>query len=328
MDSPEDHASPTASSESTPITPDHAESPAEVAAPAETAAAATEPTASDSTAPTKINLPAALVIDHAERIAPDDHEQAWNGPSESKQPSWLSQHTRLAAGFALAMMLGGLAGAATTAFVSQPPTPAPAKATNPNLAVQQSLARLENEVASVKAGIAAAQRSTGAQFGKLSERIDRAEKAQAEPGQKLSKIIESLDRVEHKMPQAGVLPPPVRTVDVTGSVTVAKAEPPKPEPKVDAKVEPKQDAKTDAKPDAKPPLAEGWHLLDVYAGRAVVESRNGRLFEIGPGSNLPELGRVEGIKRENGKVFVVTKNGIIVSAAIERRRLPRFLYDD
>ena len=58
----------------------------------------------------------------------------------------------------------------------------------------------------------------------------------------------------------------------------------------------------------------------------MVESRNGRLFEIGPGSNLPELGRVEGIKRENGKVFVVTKNGIIVSAAIERRRLPRFLY--
>ena len=128
------------------------------------------------------------MIDHAERIAPDDHEQAWNGPSESKQPSWLSQHTRLAAGFALAMMLGGLAGAATTAFVSQPPTPAPAKATNPNLAMQQSLARLENEVASVKAGIAAAQRSTGAQFGKLSERIDRAEKAQAEPGRSSARL--------------------------------------------------------------------------------------------------------------------------------------------
>ena len=39
----------------------------------------------------------------------------------------------------------------------------------------------------------------------------------------------------------------------------------------------------------------------------MVESRNGTLFEVGPGSNLPGLGRVEAIKRENGRVVVVTR---------------------
>ena len=37
-------------------------------------------------------------------------------------------------------------------------------------------------------------------------------------------------------------------------------------------------------------------------GRAIVESRNGTLFRIGPGSNVPGLGKVESIKRENGKI--------------------------
>jgi hypothetical protein len=100
-----------------------------------------------------------------------------------------------------------------------------------------------------------------------------------------------------------VLPPAADRADVTGSVAVAK-------------IEPKQ--------EAKPPLAEGWHLLDVYAGRAMVESRSGRVFEVGPGSNLPELGRVEGIRREDGRMVVVTRNGII-AASTERRRMPRFM---
>ena len=67
-------------------------------------------------------------------------------------------------------------------------------------------------------------------------------------------------------------------------------------------------------------VAEGWRLRDYYAGRAVVESRQGALFEVGPGSNLPGLGRVETIKREDGQVVVVTRNGII-TAAIEQRPL-------
>ena len=65
----------------------------------------------------------------------------------------------------------------------------------------------------------------------------------------------------------------------------------------------------------KPQVAEGWRLRDFYDGRAVVESRNGTQFRVGPGSNVPGLGRVETIKRENGKVVVVTASGIIAGVA-------------
>jgi len=43
------------------------------------------------------------------------------------------------------------------------------------------------------------------------------------------------------------------------------------------------------------------------------------LFRVGPGSNVPGLGRVEAIKHENGKVVVVTASGII-AASLEPRR--------
>ena len=63
------------------------------------------------------------------------------------------------------------------------------------------------------------------------------------------------------------------------------------------------------KQQSKPPSLEGWRLRDFYAGRAVVESRNGTLFEVGPGSKLPGVGQVETIKREDGKVVVTTPEG-------------------
>jgi hypothetical protein len=51
----------------------------------------------------------------------------------------------------------------------------------------------------------------------------------------------------------------------------------------------------------------------------VVENRAGRVFEVAPGSNLPGLGRVDGIKREDGKYLVVTRNGVI-AGSYERGR--------
>ena len=62
----------------------------------------------------------------------------------------------------------------------------------------------------------------------------------------------------------------------------------------------------------KPPVVAGWYLRDVFDGRALVESRYG-LYEIGPGAPLPGVGRVETIKRQDGRWVVVTPKGLIVS---------------
>jgi len=223
-------------------------------------------------------------------------------PSEPIAPEqgshWrLPAYAPLAAAIVFAAALGAVAGAVTTSSLLRDPSPpADMIAAHANRALQDSVAQLGSELATLKAGIANAQRSTSTQFGKLAERLDRTEKAQAEPVGKLAKIQESIDRLEQRQQHAAapvVAPVGVLAPEVTGSVA--------------------------PKEESRPQVAEGWRLRDFYDGRAIVEGRNGMLFRVVPGSNVPGLGRVETIKRENGKVVVVTAGGII-AASLEPRR--------
>ena len=127
------------------------------------------------------------------------------------------------------------------------PSPAAADATR---ALQNSVAQLGSELATLKAGIANAQRNSSAQFGKLTERLDRTEKAQAEPTAKLAKIQESIDRLDRRPQQAA-------------ATRRARAR--------------QSPARSTPKEESKPQIAEGWRLRDFYDGRAIVESRNGTL---------------------------------------------------
>jgi hypothetical protein len=51
----------------------------------------------------------------------------------------------------------------------------------------------------------------------------------------------------------------------------------------------------------------------VQDGRALVESRYGGVFDVGAGSILPGLGRVDTIKRQDGHWVVLTARGTIMS---------------
>jgi len=62
---------------------------------------------------------------------------------------------------------------------------------------------------------------------------------------------------------------------------------------------------------AKPGVGEGWVLRKAYRGAALVEGRYG-IIEVEPGDTLPGVGRVEEIKRQDGRWVVVTGKGLIV----------------
>jgi hypothetical protein len=218
----------------------------------------------------------------AETAAPEsEHEPRRHWPS----------FVPLAATVAFAVAFGAIAGAAATSAFLRNPSPAPAivAATDANRVLQDKVTQLGGELAALKSSLASSQRSASTQIGKLTERIDRTEKAQAEPAAKIAKLQDSIERLEHR-PQAAAANP---AADVTGSVS--------------------------PKEQSKPQVAEGWRLRDFYDGRAIVESRNGTLFRVGPGSSVPGLGKVESIKRENGKVVVSTAGGTI-AATLEPRR--------
>jgi hypothetical protein len=206
-----------------------------------------------------------------------------------------SRQWPLAASIAIAAMLGGLAGAAAMVHWAQQAAPtAETRTADAARPLHDDMAQLSHDIAALKAAVAVVERNTSLQSSRLGERLERLEKAQAEPAAKLAKLTEAVERLERRSIAAS----PQSTGDITGSIAA------------------------EAKSEAKPLYADGWRLHDYYAGRAVVESRNGRLFEIGPGSNLPGLGRVDAIKREDGRVVVVTRNGLI-AASIEPRRMPR-----
>jgi hypothetical protein len=60
-------------------------------------------------------------------------------------------------------------------------------------------------------------------------------------------------------------------------------------------------------------ILQDWVVQDVENGRALVESQYGGVFEVGTGSVLPGVGRVDTIKREDGQWLVVTARGTITS---------------
>jgi hypothetical protein len=63
---------------------------------------------------------------------------------------------------------------------------------------------------------------------------------------------------------------------------------------------------------ARLPTIEGWVLRDVDGGGALIEGRQG-LFEVFAGDTMPGLGRVEAIRRQDGRWVVVTNKGLIVT---------------
>lgn len=60
-------------------------------------------------------------------------------------------------------------------------------------------------------------------------------------------------------------------------------------------------------------ILQDWIVQDVQNGRALVESRNGGVFDVGTGSVLPGVGRVDAVKRQDGQWLVVTVRGTITS---------------
>ena len=137
------------------------------------------------------------------------------------------------------------------------------------------------------------------QFNKTSDRLDKIEKAQAEPAAKIAKLSEAVDKLRAAPVVAATVAVPAAARDVTGSIA-----PPATVATVPA---------ASAKPDiARLPTVEGWVLRDVGNGGALIESRRG-IFEVYAGDPVPGLGRVDAIRKQDGRWVVVTSKGLIVA---------------
>jgi hypothetical protein len=238
-------------------------------------------------------------------------DQAWNGDSgESKTQAagggmfGMRRVAALAAVIALAVGAGAIGGALATAGFGRVTGDSSKVASN--RALEDTIARLDTEVAALRTSLEQASKHSASQISKTSDRLDKVEKAQAEPAAKLAKLSETVEKLRTASVAAPVVAPvaaaaaaPTAPKESTGSVQTANAGPaqvPLPAPKPEV---------------ARLPTVEGWVLRDAGNGSALIEGRQG-IFEVYAGDPIPGLGRIDAIRKQDGRWVVVTSRGLIV----------------
>ena len=140
------------------------------------------------------------------------------------------------------------------------------------------------------------------QFNKTSDRLDKVEKAQAEPAAKLAKLSEAVDKLRAARRPRAAAAAPAAAKEVTGSI---------PQQQAAAAAAPRTCRSAQAR-SRRLPTVEGWILRDVANGGALIEGRRG-IYEVYAGDPIPGLGRVDAIRRQDGRWVVVTSKGLIVA---------------
>lgn len=223
---------------------------------------------------------------------PDDEavygEAAKEEPSAAAAPSAQPRSWRfamLAATIAVAAAVGSFVGSLTGAGVGRlMPEAAPITNTADAGSILRAVKSELAELSAMKSNLDGSIRNANTQFVAIAERLDRVERAATNPAAQLAHIADAVDRLN----KINAAP------ETTGSIAPMTTPPP-------------------AEPKIVDRIVEDWVVQDVHGDRALVEGRNGSLFEVGAGSILPGVGRVEAVKRQDGQWVVVTARGVITS---------------
>jgi hypothetical protein len=105
-----------------------------------------------------------------------------------------------------------------------------------------------------------------------------------------AKLSDRLDKIDQRS----------ASIETTASITTASATPAAP-------------AAPPAAPKMTDRVLQDWIVQDVESGRALLQNRSGGMFDVGEGSRLPGLGRIDQIKRQDGQWIVLTERGTIMS---------------
>lgn len=132
-----------------------------------------------------------------------------------------------------------------------------------------------------------ATRQTKLELAELSAIKTNLDSTSRSAASQFAKISDRLDRLDQRAAASS---------ETTGSITTAAAAAaPPPATKF---------------PDR---ILQDWVVQDVQNGRALLESRSGGMFDVGEGSTVPGVGRIDSIKRQDGQWIVLTERGTIMS---------------
>jgi hypothetical protein len=140
---------------------------------------------------------------------------------------------------------------------------------------------------SVQTTTAEAVRQSKLELAELTAIKTNLDNASRSTSVQLTKLSDRLDKLDQRSASS----------ETTGSIATASAAPVAPP----------------AAPKINDRILQDWIVQDVRNGRALLQSRYGAMFDVGQGSNLPGVGRVDSIKRQDGQWLVLTERGTITS---------------
>jgi hypothetical protein len=249
-------------------------------------------------------------------------DQSWNGENGDSKTQAASggifgkrRVAALAAVIVLAAVAGAIGGTLATAGFGRVAGDGATVASS--RALEDSISRIDTEVAALRTSLEQASKHSTAQIGKTSERLDKIEKAQAEPAAKLAKLSETVEKLRTAAAAAPAAAPVAAAPVAAAAVAPAAAAAPSPPKESTASIQtanagPAQVPLPAPKPEvARLPTVEGWVLRDAGNGSALIEGRQG-IFEVYAGDPIPGLGRIDAIRKQDGRWVVVTSRGLIV----------------
>jgi hypothetical protein len=281
------------------------EAPKVEAVKAEVSAQAAEPEASTD----KISQPPGkvIVMSRGDRAWSDHGIHAEPEAAEHQSVFGKRRMAAIAAVVTLAIGAGALGGAFATATFMHGGSDVAMNGSQTSL--EASLSRIDADLQVLKTGLDHTSKLGMNQFNKTSERLDRLERAQAEPAAKIARLSEAVDKpraAPAAVPVAAAVAPAASSAskDTTGSIAPAPAQQAAAAPGA-----PKTDVRTEV---GRLPTVEGWVLRDVAQGGAWIDGRRG-VYEVYAGDFIPGLGRIDAIRRQDGRWVVVTSRGLIVA---------------
>jgi hypothetical protein len=205
--------------------------------------------------------------------------------AEPPAPPRTHRFVFLAASVAFAGAVGAMAGALGASVIAGPGRGVELAVADLS-AVQDAIAKLQIEMASVRSSVESGNRNANAQLTKFTERLDRV--AQLAPAAQLKHAMDAIDRLEKRAQAAG---------DVTGSIRAQHA------------------ATTPTADPQRSAIVDGWVVRHVNRGVALIEGNRVGAIEVEAGDVVPGVGRIESIRRQEGRWVVLTSRGIIPSPA-------------
>lgn len=212
------------------------------------------------------------------------------------RPTWVAPLATLA----VAAILVVCACTGVIAYLTTQPSQTNAAANAEIRNLRDTVAQLRKQLSGVsenldglRTAVDQSSKATSDRFGRFAENLDRIERVSSSSTAKLDRLAQV-----QVQPQTPVAAQPSPAMPMMASVAA---------PETTGSVAPAERSSAPRK------VVKGWSVRQAYEGIAILQGPSG-VVEAVLGQQVPNLGRIEEIRNENGRLVVETSGGVVYSA--------------